>query len=218
MRGAAEITAAADAESIELWNLINGQGRWIEPAIVGGWVMHLFPDARVRRIRAELPGILATLEATGIRQLHLHPDEPFAQVLSTLGIARLRQGPTDFPGSIYPNIELPLERTAGYVPDTGDPLVSWLEKWLAGPSQVGNLNKLAASGAQERHLFVIHPGFTTAPFVVTDLLMREDAPLPEIAPDLPAPLTHTWTASTWAAGVGMRWSPEQGWARFTKDV
>ncbi len=93
-----------------------------------------------------------------------------------------------------------------------------MTEWLAGPDQADNLDKLAASGAQERHLFVIFPGFTVAPFPVTDLLLRGDAPLPTIAPDLPAPLTHIWAASTWASGFGMRWSPDRGWERFSKDV
>src|SRR5579885_2359331 len=60
---AVEVTAAADAESIELWNLINGRGgRWIESGITGGWTVTLLPQARVRHLKAELPSLLKKLE------------------------------------------------------------------------------------------------------------------------------------------------------------
>ncbi len=215
--GAVEITAAADAESIELWNLMNGEDRWIEPGIAGGWVVHLLPQARGRRVRKELPDLLGRLERRGVKRLDTEEDR-LHLAATDLGIARLWQGDTDYPGSIYPHIKEPLERSAGYVPASGDPVAEWLTDWLRGPEQAHNLNKLTASNSRERHLFVIFPGFTIAPFEVTDLLMRDDAPLPTIAPDLPAPLTHIWGASTWTTGVGMRWSPDRGWERFLKDV
>jgi hypothetical protein len=49
------------------------------------------------------------------------------------------------------------------------------------PEQAHNLEKLARSGSEERHLFVFLPGFSDAPFGVVDLLMREDPPLPMVA-------------------------------------
>ena len=49
-----------------------------------------------------------------------------------------------------------------------------------------NLRKLASSGASERHLFVLLPGFNAAPFAVNDLLIARNAPLPVIPPTLPS--------------------------------
>jgi hypothetical protein len=74
------------------------------------------------------------------------------------------------------------------------------------------------SGADERHLFVIVPGFCDAPFAVADLLMQDDPPLPTVAPSLPPEVSHVWAMSTWNAGAGMRWSPEFGWQHFDKRV
>jgi hypothetical protein len=82
---------------------------------------------------------------------------------------------------------------------------------------VHNLEKLARSGADERHLFLILPGFAEARFAVIDLLMRDGAPLPDTDPELPPEVTHVWTVSTWRDGSGMRWSPDEGWLRFDKQ-
>jgi hypothetical protein len=78
--------------------------------------------------------------------------------------------------------------------------------------------KLAASGADETHAFVIVPGLTTAPFGVSDLLMRDEAPLPTFDPALPLEVSHVWTVSTWSTGSGFRWSPDEGWSMFDKKV
>jgi hypothetical protein len=218
--GAVEITAAADADCVELWNLINGgDDRWTDPALKGGWWVALFPHARAKRVRAELPALLAKLERRGITRLE--GDDSFDQlhdVVRDLGIASVDQGGTDYPGSIYPTIELPLDRSGGAVSTSGDPLAEWVSEWIVAPKQAHNLEKLAGSGAHERHLFVILPGFCIAPFPVADLLMRDDAPLPTIAPDLPEAVTHVWLMSTWNTASGMRWSPDHSWDVFAKDV
>lgn len=219
--GAVEVTAAADAESIELWNTINGDSdRWIEPELVGGWTVALLPQARARRIRAELPALLKQLEQEGIREVRprsAHP-RPYKEAISSLGIAHIFQGGTDYPGSIYPTIDLPHEKSAGFVADTGDALADWLTGWTRQPEQSHNLQKLRNSGRNERHMFLILPGFADASFAVTDLLMRDRAPLPTIPPVLPEELTHAWSMSSWNSGDGMRWSPDLGWQRFDKQV
>lgn len=51
-------------------------------------------------------------------------------------------------------IELPPERSAGMVPDAGDPIVHWLNGLVREPAQSHKLYKVARSGADERHLFV----------------------------------------------------------------
>jgi hypothetical protein len=40
------------------------------------------------------------------------------------------------------------------------------------PAQEHNLEKLRAALLAERHLFVLLPGFTTAPFTASEMLMR----------------------------------------------
>src|SRR5229473_7363907 len=59
MVGAIEVTAAADAEQIELWKLVGGRGRrWIESSLVGGWLVRILPSTRARVLHKQLPGLL----------------------------------------------------------------------------------------------------------------------------------------------------------------
>lgn len=69
----------------------------------------------------------------------------------------------------------------------------------------------------ERHLFIVIDAFGEVPFEVTDLLMRDEAPVPERPLQLPPELTDVWIMSTWASGHGVRWSShELSWAPFVK--
>lgn len=216
---ALEVTAAADGESIELWNLLNGSsGRWIIPGLRGGWMVSVSPLTRAKRIRAELPTLLGQLEERGVGQYSTSwrtPVDPLEVALTDLGVLDAGQGATDYPGSVYMTIERSPERTGGGVPGTGEPLSQWVGHFLHASEQRDVLAKLRrAVGAAERHAFVIVPGFSTAPFPVTDLLWRSDGPVPVSPPELPEPVTHAWVMSTWSIGRGLRWDPEVGWQQF----
>jgi len=216
---AVEVTAAADAETIEFWNLMNTSGRWIVPELSGGWVVHVLPSARVKRIRAELPPLLQGFERTGKRAYGRGaPAEGHVQLAEELGIVRAFQGDTDFPGSIYVYPDLPIERRAAFVGDTGDPVAEWLGPFLKGAEREDVRIKLADAEADETHAFVWIPGFTPAPFVVVDVLMRAEVSLPTHDPDLPAEISHVWAMSDWASGLGFAWSPDRGWFKFDKTV
>lgn len=217
--GAVEVTAAPDSALLELWNLVNGGGkRWIESGLMGGWMVTLSPLTRTKTLRAELHRLLASLEAAGVRVLDEHrgTTASWSEEAARLGVISAHRSATAFPGSIYLTIDLPAERAVGAVPSTGDPLVEWIGEWVTGREQAENLEKLKRSGDGEKHLFVLLPGFNTAPFTVADLLLRSDAPIPESAPNLPLKLTHVWVMSTWSSGDGFYWSDVKGWARFKK--
>ena len=101
---AMEITAAADPDLIACWKLINsGDGRWIEPAIAGGWAVTIRPTARYKRLAKELPLLLEALEQVGLDRLPRRRTgwDHLAAVSDELDIVRAHQGGTDFPGSIY---------------------------------------------------------------------------------------------------------------------
>ena len=102
--------------------------------------------------------------------------------------------------------------------ETGDSLADWVSTFLADDGRADVRTKLSRSGAANRHVLVVLPGFAEAPHSVTYLLMSDSAPLPLVAPVLPDEVTHVWLMSTWAEGRGMRWSPEGGWADFDKFV
>lgn len=222
-RAAVEVTAAADGESIALWNLINGRDEpWQVSGMRGGWFVQLAPNARARQVLRELPTLLATLEREGIREIEVgfrrRNLTVFEDAAQGLRVNRAGQGDTSLPGSIYVTIDEPLERTGGVVPITGEPLAEWIIEFLSAPERADVRAKLALAGALERHAFVLVPGFTPAPFAVVDLLMRENAPLPIRAPQVMTEVTHVWVASTWTSGHGVRWSPGSGWSRFAKRL
>lgn len=178
-RGAVEVTAAADADAIEFWNLINSRGeRWIEPELRGGWTVLALPTARAKRLRKELPTLLRMLEDRRVVELsanHNDLEDGLGSFARDLGIVHAHQGGTDFPGSIYILPELTFEQSGGMVGETGDLLADWISEYLAAPDQNDVRRKLARSGAEERHVFIIFPGFTPAPFTVGYLLMEDGA-------------------------------------------
>src|SRR5439155_9444207 len=114
--------ADADPAPIELWNLLNRRSeRWICDDIDGGWIVTVDPTARFQRLRPELPGLLAELEAAEIRWLRPEeePWNPLAVRARDLGIVSASQSATNYPGSIYTTIELANEKRGGVVGSTG---------------------------------------------------------------------------------------------------
>jgi hypothetical protein len=213
-RAAVEVTAAVDPGSTELWNIVNGRGRWVEPDLVGGWLVTVKPNAR--HVRRKLPPFLRSLERAGIGRFPDSARQPTA-IESPLGLVQAIQSSTDFPGSIYVDLDFPLDQIAGFTADTGDALAAWLGDFLHDDSRADLRQKLARSGAAERHAFVIVSSLSGLSFAVTGLLIASDAPLPLVAPRLPPEVTDVWAASTWDSGVGFRWSSgAQRWQRFEK--
>ena len=218
--GAVEVTTAADGERVGLWREVRKRALIRqEPDLIGGWLVRLLSSARARELDRQLTGLLRELECDGrtaIRGVKGSTD-PLEALAASLGVIEAVQSATDRKGSIYVMPpEGTLEQMGGYAPPTGDPLAMWLGDWTNDPSRSDNVHKLQCADATERHLFILVPGFTAAPFAVIDLLFSPGAPVPTIPPPLPAGVTHVWVMSTWDSGDGFRWSPDTGWTRFTK--
>ena len=221
---AVEVTAAADPDSIQLWKLVNGRDeRWTVPDLQGGWMLHLEPTARAKRLLKELPAFLGELEGQGITEIpsqrrRQEVPESIEGRARALGIVSGNQSGTDFPGSIYLTIERSPERTGGAVDSTGSAVPGWVRDFLLDPHQSDVLGKLARSGASERHAFILVPGFSSAPFGVVDMLWRDkDDVVPTTSPELPDQVTHVWLMAFWTIGSGLRWSPDRGWERFERQ-
>lgn len=217
---AVEVVAAGDAETIEFWNLANSSDGWQASGILGGWAVECSPTTRVKRLRRELPNLLASWEDQGTtsyrESLNRRTGGQRSGLATELGIKSAFQSETSFPGSIYLTVELPRERAGGMVADCGDPAAEWIGQFLREDSQRDVLSKLRSSSSRERHAFVVLPGFTTAPFPVFDVLRRDPTPLPLKSPSLPSEVTHVWLMSTWSAGSALYWSEGSGWVVVDK--
>ena len=219
--GAMEVTAAANAKLVECFRHLDRRGgRWIFPGLADGWSIHVRPDARVDLLYRELPLLLQALEQIGATNIPRQAARsPLTVRADELGVVSAYQGGTSVPGSVYVMPEIPPDRRVGWVAPTGNSLSEWVAEWIIEPSRSDDIEKLRRSAARERHLFVIVPGISsTAPFSVTDLLRRADAPLPTVSPKLPSEVTHVWVMSGWSGGQGFRWSLDDGWQRFANDA
>lgn len=213
---AVEITSAADAEMIAFYRRMN-EGRWIEPALAGGWAIHVHRSAQWKRLERELPGLLRSWEEAGVHQFRPGRGTPDERLAAELRLTSAFRSGTSFPGSIYVMADIPPERAGGFVQPTGDALAEWLSEFLHSPARAGDRRKLALSRAAETHVFVIVPGLAAeAPFHVLDLVMRDDAPLPTVDPRLPDEITDVWAATAAPSGTGFRWSEATGWLSFAK--
>lgn len=215
--GACEVTAAADAQQIELWNLLNGEGgRHTELGLKGGWSVVVTPTCRVTKLKGALRNLLEDLEARQIKRVGRDegPDD-LEEIALDLGICRMFQSETEFAGSVYFTVDPPRETASGFVPDTGDFLCEWLEAWIATPDQAHNISKLSTSGAPGRHLYIIQAPFA-APFEAADVLMRDGGPLPDRPLEMPDGLTNVWVMSAWSTGDVFAWDRKLAWSRHRK--
>jgi hypothetical protein len=99
----------------------------------------LRPQARAKRLRRELPELLKSLDlqsVTEIRRPTRHaPRRPEGVLAEALGVVYARQSGTDFPGSIYVTVHQPLDKMAGFVSESGEPLVEWIGTFLRAERQ-----------------------------------------------------------------------------------
>jgi hypothetical protein len=216
---ALEVTAAADPAAIQLWKLLNGaERRWIVPTLAGGWRVELTPTANAKRILRELPSLLAELERRGVEELESdYLSGPLVHQVRQLGITAASQGPTDYPGSIYPLID----QKRWILPPTASPRVSvssWITGFLSAPERSDVRRKLARSGADRRHAFILVPAFSIVPVNVVRILIHDDEPEQLPPPNIPSEVTDVWVASTLALGSGVRWSADGGWERFSTKL
>jgi|SRR5579875_464676 len=217
---AVEVTTAADRKYVELARALDEKvRRWQVPGLTGTWWVRVLPSASAKELRRQLPDILQKLEASGTERLRGSSTSPdvMAITLEKLGIIEASsEAVIEHAGRVFVIAEVAMERMGGFTPATGDLLATWLSEWVADPARSDNIQKLAASGATEKHLFVLVASFAP-PGNVTLILTEENPPLPTVPPSLPPEITHIWVMSMWIDwGNGLRWSRDDGWSQFEK--
>jgi hypothetical protein len=167
------------------------------------WRIHPASDASIKRIADKADAYLAEIEATGVEQFRSSSDAssspPVAAIWRDLRIRAGRVLPSKAPGIF---IALPVTGGA-----SGPTLVVAAVETVA--SKPDNLDKLAISGADERHLAIyVDPSATAVLMALRDL-----DPPPEPL-DLPGEVTHVWVFSetygddryiVWQVDDGRRW-------------
>lgn len=214
---AVEVVAAADAAAIELWKLVNhGDDRWIDQRLAGGWAVELAPTARAKKVLQQLPDLLFEIENATAGATMAMPMDLLRRQVHDLGVTRLSQSRTDYPGSIYALLDQHhLNGVPG--PQEVQGVSAWVTSFLASPEQADVVNKLRNSEAPRTHVFIVIPAFSKAPMSVVGALLHHDPPHDLSDPELPEGVSDIWMASTWAVGSGLRWSQAQGWNRFRTD-
>lgn len=207
--GACEVTTVTDRTALETWLAPRKAGCWTEPGVAGAWALALTPTCNVNELRRLAPPL--------IRRLAADPsDRDATSSLQALGVVDYFHSPTtSFPGSIYTTVERAPAMTGGFESENGDGLVRWFDEWVHTPAQEHNIDKLRAAHRPEAHLFLPFPALSSAPFTAIDVLVRDDGPLPTVAPRMPDGVTHVWFMSMLTAGAVFRWGPS-GWERSPK--
>ena len=207
-RGAAEVTAAADGEAVALRKLLNeDEVRWIEPDLVGGWIVSLFTVARAKRIRRQPPRLLRGSKVSA--SVSYVGGKRRQRWLVSSGLRRCtRAAPT--PGSISTTLILAPERSGGMVP-SGDVLARWVSDFLAGRRPKTSATNSCAQAPTSVMRSSYFQGRRRLP--VVDLLMHDEAPLPSVPPNLPDAVTHLWVIEhlvrrSWRALRPRRWLVE----------
>jgi hypothetical protein len=218
--GAVEVTADIIEAEVALWKHFNGDEPWIVPGLVGGWQIHVSLEVARSGLREQIVELLRGFEPRGVNlvQAGSHPRTEDELLAKATAVTWANQGPTNRPGVVYVLPDTSVERTAGCVAPTADSVGPWVGGFLAAPPRRSDVvRKLRASGAPRRHAFVVVSDFSAATFAVQDSLRLNDVRLPSSDPSLPDGITEVWLASTWAIGVGVRWSECAGWSTFDKE-
>lgn len=195
--------------------LDHGNRTLIVPGLRYDWFVYLNERVRVRKLAIRLPDLVHRLERAGELfdhrvDRHRTRSSSFAKEINRLGIDMMAAGP-EAVGDAQVNYVLP----GAEGPATVDlaRLVEWCGEFLHDPRRADVRRKLAATGAPERHVFVVVSWATE--WAVLHALSRDARGMvPDIPPPLPAEVTHLWLLGTGPADRLIAWLPTRGWIDY----
>lgn len=209
--GAVEVTAAEDQALAATQGAISKRPMLHCPELRFGWLVCLAQGGNVNEARRRLPATLARLEAEGLSYVSDYSWDEETEWASELIRTRHLQ-----------MAAVSLTMTPGAVGITGPMRVEWMslnpedvvqfaEEFVERrPSDVA---KLAASGADERHMFIWSRAFSEGLVQLRPLGLDIES-LPQRAPKLPEAVTHLWVANEGARPSRIvHWSPTGGWVQ-----
>jgi hypothetical protein len=212
-RGAMEVTTIGDEGALETEGLARKM-RWTLKGATWAWIVHVGPGVSFKELKRHLPVIALTCERHGVREPELIPwadtDHLAFRWLYSVDVS-VRGYPNSRRSGV---VEVLPKGGGGLISEHLDDLPTWLEARLAQPDLLENLAKLAATGREEQHLFLlVHD--TALPFALYHPLAWSDL-LPKDSLRAPVGLTGLWLAPQWKNPI-LWWASAAGWSREAVD-
>jgi len=208
-----EIVSDVDPDYAALNRLVFQKQEIAVPSLGRIWYVTVSKSAKLKSLRPALEAFLRRLEDAAVFLEIMQPDGSLAhssvdelRQLDGLGVVRLSSRSPQ--PDEEPKILLYPQGVGGPAEQDWQALTTWLADFLSAPGRADVREKLATTGAIERHAFVGLPlGKEWSAF---HSLHDRYGGLPDQPPVLPQEVTHVWV---WAHPFGrcVAWFPDRGW-------
>lgn len=205
-RAAAEVVSTRTEKQAAQLGAVRRAGYTVNGQLRRMWIVRVPPRAVISRVLPAVPGFLVELERSGITDLsrnryygpRMHERLRSLHISSCLACPPTAAHPPGF--YVYP------EATGAWVGD-GEEIRLFCQEFLSHPDQSDVLDKLATSGADERHAVVIATDGQLGLHTAVDMGLT-----PSQAPDLDRCIDWLWViASQNLPARGCYWTPQHGW-------
>jgi hypothetical protein len=184
------------------------------PGLGRVWWARTSGSCRLGRLDRELLPLLAEMQTDGEvfeivaehEHLRRNPSPNVRRALA-LGIVGLASRPVR--DGEHGAVHLVPQGISGPVNVTWQVFLDWVKDVLSSPETADVRDKLAATGAPERHAFL--GASFTSPWGVFYALSDEHNSIPPLPPVLPEQVTHLWVINAQLPERCLVWFPERGW-------
>ncbi len=152
---AIEVTSAENKRLAAEFGAVRGDRAFVyDDRLQSGWWAALREGARVTQARRHLPDALVAMEAAGLSEFSTYgggtgdDTEALTQLLYRAHVRMVREAPELGPG----RAALLVSGQSGWMNTEPDGVVDFVESFVE--RRTSDVAKLAASGANERHLFI----------------------------------------------------------------
>lgn len=205
---ALEVTTLTDQGAREISSL-SRRPLAVTPRLFS-WDITPHPGVVMSELRQHVPRLIELCETAHVRDPFALPDDhdPALQwLVSNAAMVEVR----GFPTTTTPTARLVRPVIGGAVSTSLTALGDAINQKSKEDLIAGKINKLDASGLQERQLFLLVDE-SGLPFDAYHAVAI-DHEVPTRSPDVPESLTHLWLASGYYLGGVLLWSREAGWSR-----
>jgi hypothetical protein len=184
----------------------------VKTALTGDWLVDQRVGSDSRLLRQQIGSALAELDEAG--ELAFPVDYRLRRTRPGLHTLLERLGVAFVSCYRYPGdgkVSFTMPGWGGGVDGSGSSVPGWISDFLRDPKRKNKLDKLARSGADEKHMFVAVT-IAGAPWPVESYLTSEMSVAPTDPCDLPSPVDAVWICPTHGS-KGLFWNGES-WRLF----